>query len=55
MPDLTTILIGIIILVILWVGIKFILKLTTKIFSCGCALILMIGAILFITGNLNIF
>jgi hypothetical protein len=55
MPDITTILIGILILVILWVGIKFIFKLTAKIFSCGCALILIIGAILFFTGNLNIF
>lgn len=55
MPDITTILIGILIIVLLWVGVKFIFKLTMKIFSCGCALILVIAAILFFSGNLNIF
>lgn len=55
MPDLEMILVGILVVVILWVGIKFIFKLTMKIFSCGCALILVIGAILFFSGYLNLF
>lgn len=55
MPDLTTILIGILVLVILWVGIKFIFKLTMKIFSCGCVMILIIGVILFFSGYFRFF
>jgi hypothetical protein len=55
MPDLEMILVGILIVIILWVGIKFIFKLTMKIFSCGCVLILVIGAILFLSGYLNFF
>lgn len=55
MPDLEMILVVILVVVILWVGIKFIFKLTMKIFSCGCALILVIGAILFFSGYLNLF
>ena len=54
MPDLTLILIGILALAILWMVIKFIFKLTMKIFSCGCLLILVIGAFLYFTGNLVI-
>ena len=53
MPDLNMILIGIIVVAIIWLVIKFILKLTVKIFSCGCLLILVIGAILFFSGYLN--
>lgn len=55
MPDITTILIGILVIAILWVGIKFIFKLTMKIFSCGCVLILIIGAILFFSGSFSFF
>ena len=53
MPDLTTILIGILVLAILWVVIKFFFKLTMKIFSCGCLLILVIGAFLFFSSYLG--
>lgn len=53
MPDITMILIGILVLVILWVVIKLIFKLTMKIFSCGCLLILLIGAFLFFSGYLG--
>lgn len=53
MPDITMILIGLLVLAILWVGLKFIFKLTMKIFSCGCVLILVIGAILFFSGYLG--
>ena len=54
MPDLTTIIIAIIVLAIIWLAIKFIFKLTAKIFSCGCLLILLIGGLLFLTGYLEI-
>lgn len=50
MPDLTMILIAILVLGILWLLIKFIFKLTVRIFSCGCLLILVIGAFLFLGG-----
>ena len=54
MPDLITILIIIAVAVIAWLIIKFVFKLTLQIFSCGCLLILVIGAILFFTGYLQI-
>jgi hypothetical protein len=54
MPDLTTIIIAIIVVAIIWMAIKFIFKLTAKIFSCGCLLILVIGGLLFFTGYLQI-
>jgi hypothetical protein len=53
MPDLTLILIGIIVVAIIWMVIKFIFKLTIKLFSCGCLLILVIGAILVYNGYVN--
>jgi len=39
------------ILGLIWVLLKFILKLTSKIFSCGCLIILVIGAIIFFLGG----
>ena len=54
MPDLTTILIAIIVIAFIWMAIKFIFKLTAKIFSCGCLLILLIGGFLFFSGYLQI-
>jgi hypothetical protein len=39
------------ILGLIWVLIKFILQLTSKIFSCGCLIILVIGAIIFFLGG----
>jgi len=50
MPDLSLIVIGIIVIAILWLVIKFIFKLTMKIFSCGIVLIVIIGAVLFFAG-----
>jgi hypothetical protein len=55
MPDLTMILIGILVLGILWLVFKTIFKLTMKIFSCGCLLILIVGAILFLSSYFGIF
>ena len=52
MPDITLILIGILALAILWMVIKLIFKLTMKIFSCGCLLILVVAAFLYFSGNL---
>lgn len=54
MPDLTTIIIAIIVVAIIWLAIKVIFKLTAKIFSCGCLLILVIGGLLFFSGYLQI-
>lgn len=54
MPDLTTIIIAIIVVAIIWMAIKFIFKLTAKIFSCGCLLILVVGGLLFFFGYLQI-
>jgi hypothetical protein len=55
MPDLTMILIGILVLGVFWLLIKFIFKLTVRIFSCGCLLILVIGAFLFLGGYFGFF
>jgi uncharacterized membrane protein YqiK len=46
MPDLTMILIGILVLGVLWILIKLFFKLTVRIFSCGCLLIFVISAFL---------
>ena len=53
MPDLTMILIGILVLAVLWVVFKFLFKLTMKIFSCGCVLILLVGAFIFLSSYLG--
>lgn len=50
------ILLGLLILGLIWTLVKFILKLTSKIFSCGCLIILVIGAfIFFLGGDLAVF
>jgi hypothetical protein len=54
MPDLTTILIAILVLAIIWLLVKFVFKLTMRIFSCGCLLILVIGGLLFFSGYLQL-
>lgn len=55
MPDLTMILLGILVIGILWLVFKSIFKLTMKIFSCGCLLILIIGAFLFLSSFFGFF
>ena len=48
MPDgLLTILLIILAVTIVWMVVKFVFKLTMRIFSCGCLLILVIGGFLF--------
>jgi hypothetical protein len=53
MPDITLILIGILVLAVMWLVLKTIFKLTMKIFSCGCILILIVGAVILFSGFLN--
>jgi hypothetical protein len=55
MPDITTILIAILVIAIIWMLIKFVFKLTMRIFSCGCLLIFIIGGLWFVFGYLQIF
>ena len=55
MPDFSMILIGILVIVILWVVFKFLFKLTMKIFSCGCVMIFLMGALLFLGSYLGFF
>lgn len=45
-----TILIIILVVAALWTVLKFALKLTSTVFSCGCLVILVIGAILLALG-----
>jgi hypothetical protein len=40
-------------LVVLWVILRFVLRLTAKIFACGCSAILVLGILLFILRALN--
>ena len=54
MPDLITILIAILVLAVIWLVVKLVFKLTMRIFSCGCLLLLVIGAFLFFSGYLQI-
>ncbi len=35
---------------LIWILLKFVLKLTIKVFSCGCLVILVIGMVLFVLG-----
>jgi phosphate starvation-inducible membrane PsiE len=54
MPDgILTIFLIILAIAIIWMVIKFVLKLTMRIFSCGCLLILVIGGLLFFFGYLD--
>ncbi|GAB4536802.1 MAG: hypothetical protein Fur0018_27480 [Anaerolineales bacterium] len=45
-PDLTTILLIIGALLLLWLLLRFLLKLATKVFACGCAVIALIAVAL---------
>ena len=42
-------------LIVLWFVIKAILKLTVKVFTCGLVLILVIGGIILLVSNAQIF
>ena len=53
MKILTTFII-ILVIALLWTLIKFALKLTSKVFSCGCLVVLVIGVILLILGVIEI-
>ena len=45
---LTQVLIIFLVVVVLWVVLHFLLRLTAKIFACGCALIVLIGVAAFL-------
>ncbi len=49
-----TIIIIILLISLLWTLVKFVLKLTSQVFSCGCLVILIIGAILLALGFIEI-
>ncbi len=49
-----TLLIIILLIALLWTLVKFAFKLTSKVFSCGCLVILAIGAILLALGFIEI-
>jgi|SaaInl7_200m_RNA_FD_contig_41_967645_length_456_multi_4_in_0_out_0_2 hypothetical protein len=42
-------------LIVLWFVLKAIFKLTVKVFTCGIILILVIGGIILVTSNVQIF
>ena len=44
------ILLIILVIGLIWILLKFVLKLTVKVFSCGCLVILVIGMVLFLFG-----
>ena len=50
-PDLTTILLFIVVLLLAWVALRFLLKLAAKIFTCGCVVILLIAVGLLLLTN----
>lgn len=45
---LTNIFLFISALVIVWIVVRFLLRLTMRIFSCGCSLIILLGVVLLI-------
>lgn len=53
--QILTILVVILVIAVLWVLLKAILKLTVKVFTCGLILILVIGGIILLTSNAEIF
>jgi len=53
--QLLTVLLVILALGLIWGLLKFVLKLTLKVFSCGLVLILIIGLLVFLSSNLEIF
>ena len=38
---------------VVWIVLKLIFKITAKIFSCGCLVILIIGGLIFVGGSLG--
>jgi len=52
-PDLSNILLVIILLVVGWVVLRFIFKIARRVFMLGCVAILVIGAFLFFFRFLN--
>jgi hypothetical protein len=46
MENLTEIFLIVVGLIVLWIALRFFLRLTGKIFSCGCAAILAVGLFL---------
>ncbi len=45
-PDLTTILLIVGALLLLWLLLRYLFKLAVKVFACGCAVIVLIAAVL---------
>jgi hypothetical protein len=39
---------------VIWILLKFVLKLTVKVFSCGCMVLVVIGIILLVLGFIEI-
>jgi len=48
MDSMINIFLVLLILVVIWILFRFILRLTVKVFSCGCILIVLIGVIFFL-------
>ena len=53
--QLVTLLIVILVLGLIWGLLKAVLKLTMKVFSCGLLLILVIGLLIFLSTNIEVF
>jgi len=51
--EILSLLITIMVIAMIWVVLKFILKLTVKVFSCGCLVIVAIGLLLFALGSIQ--
>ncbi len=52
--ELLTILLIILGIAVVWTLLKFALKITTKIFSCGCGIIILIGLFLLFLGYIDL-
>ena len=54
LDNLFTYLIILLVIGLFWVVIKRMLKLTAKVFSCGCAVLVIVAAVVIILGGMDI-
>jgi hypothetical protein len=54
LDQLVSLLILVLVIALIWIVLKFILKLTAKVFSCGCLAIVVIGGLLILLRYLEV-
>ena len=52
--QLVSLLILVLVIAVIWIVLKYVLKLTAKIFSCGCLTVLVVGGLLVLLRYLEV-